>query len=537
MNLGRESWLLVVLPLTVLGAVYLAVRPERDTAASVFGPVGQSLTDTGMEWLSPDPPSTRPAAHTSARSTPDVTAASTVEAAVEPRWRTARIVGFDGKILSGVNVRIRRFADTTFDGDVVLDPLSEDAVSELVLSDSEGRIFVQDRAGWRFDVVLELDGYGRVFLTDGAIAGEVTMPAPRDFAGRVVDSAGRPVEGATVTVVDGPRDPIVVKTDADGRYRAPGAASGSSMVEVRHPDFRVEQVFVRSEAEPTVDVALNPGAAVAVVVGEQSASSSSLPAAEPTPETSNGSDTTAYLYDRWTRSLFATETVAADGKLVFSGLTQGRDYLLSIVGSGRGGETVFRGGAEVPEVAFTPTGGLVVEVLDPDGYTLSNAVCLLRRQDGLSFDETPAVKTDGAGVASFPGLRADVSFRVVVYHEDFAVSELRGLKLAAGQNFRAECKLRAEVPCAGRILSTTGEPVAAAAVRITRRDGLFAPPLFAHTDFDGSFRVDGVSSGEVLVLVLAPGYMTGRESMTIGPAGATDLVFVRPPQALAVSNR
>jgi len=155
----------------------------------------------------------------------------------------------------------------------------------------------------------------------------------------------------------------------------------------------------------------------------------------------------------------------------------------------------------------------------------------------LSYDETPPVKTDGAGIASFPGLRAGVSFRVIVYHEDFAVSELRGLKLSAGQNYRAECKLRAEVPCAGRILSTTGEPVAAAAVRITRRDGLFAPPLFAHTDFDGSFRVDGVSSGEVLVLVLSPGYMTGREGMTIGPAGASDLLFVRPPQALAVSNR
>ena len=539
MKLGRESWILVVLPLTVLGAVYLAVRPDFDSAERVRLTSHGFESDSGTEAPRPAAAATKPAANIAPQSTEALEQTSALDSSAENRWRTARVVGFDGRVLAGVKVRIRRFAETTFDGGLALDSTAEESESETLFSDAEGRIFVQDRAGWRFDVLLETEGFGRVFLSDGAIAGDVTMPEPRDFAGRVVDADGRPVAGATVTIVDGPRDPIVVVTDADGRYQASGAASGSSMVEVRHPNFRVEQVFVRSDASPAVDVALSQGATALVVVGENAASAAGATSAlTMTPAgTEPGGDSTAYLYDRWTRSLFATETVAPGGVLRFGGLTQGRDYLLSIVGAGRGGETVFRGGSAVPNVALTATGSLEIEVLDPAGYALSGAVCLLRRQDGLSFDETPAVKTDSAGVAAFSGLRSGVAFRVVIYHGDFAVAELRGLSLSSGQAYRASCKLHAEVACAGKVLSTTGLPVTAAAVRITRRDGLFAPPLFAHTDFDGSFRVDGVAAGDVLVLVLAPGFATGREDQSIGSGGRDDLLFVRPPQIQAFSNR
>jgi hypothetical protein len=536
MKLGRESYLLVVLPLTVLVAVYVVMRPEVSPEGAVAGRQGAFAAVAQASFSAEPMNSVAPSKLTA--STPVAVASKTLGAGGElssAKRRSARVVGYDGRVLAGVKISVRRRLGTTFDGDHALDPQA--FANEIVYTDAEGRLELEDLAGWRFDLLLESPGYGRVFLGDGAVTGDIVMPSPRDFAGRIVDAEGRPVAGATVKIVDGPRDPIYVTTDSDGRYVAAGAAAGGVMIEVRHQEYRAEQVFVRADASTEVDVSLQTGAAVSAAVGLNAAAAiaptTTKPGDESPASSAPSAPLTAFLYDRWTRSLFDSRTVAEGESFAFGGLTPGRDYLISLIGGGRGGESVFRGGGSFPDVAFQNTGSLTIDVRSADGYALADAVCLLRRQDGLTFDEIPALRTDAAGRVVFPELRPDVPFKAVVYHPDYAAGELRGLKLKAGEDRLAECALFKEVACAGRVVSSFGAPITAAAVRITRADGKSAPALFAHTDADGSFRVDGVAAGEVNVLVLAPGYVTGREMIALGAAGAGELVFVRPPEVSA----
>ncbi len=92
-----------------------------------------------------------------------------------------------------------------------------------------------------------------------AAAGGVTTGA---VAGRVVDSGGRPVAGATV-VVTGLQGAVTMTTDGDGRFLAPYVAPGPASVRVEHPEFRAAErraLRVRLGQRISVDVTLPPRA-------------------------------------------------------------------------------------------------------------------------------------------------------------------------------------------------------------------------------------------------------------------------------------
>lgn len=530
---------MVVLPLAVLCAAFWALRPAASEVGltvddrpppAVRGETENSANgDAGAAVAEKAAVASAGAAKAAADGS--VGAVEPAESAVRPDAWVAKVVDSFGRPVAGARVRIRRVLATSFDGDLPLDP--NDVLLEEVLTDDAGLLVVDHHAGWRFDVVVEAAGRGRVFVSDHAASDTLVMPEPRDFAGRVVDADQRPVEGALVRIYDGPRDPLEVRTDADGRYVAYGAATAPTLVEVRHRDFSADSQSVRISDEPSANFRLSPGATVSAGVAADGASAAAAPPAQNAAERPSAPDAaaaepgTAYLFDRWTRTLHERVELDADGRLAFGGLTPGRDYLVAVRRGGRSGEGVFRGGDAFPALPLDVSPELRVAVEDEDGAPLAGASVTLRRFDGLAFDDGPSAYTGADGVAQAPGARSGVRFRIVVYRHGFAAAERRDVTLTAGERRTEVFRLRRAVPFAGVAKGGDGRPLAGALVRVTRNDGLGAPPLFAYAAADGTFAFAGVAEGAVTVLVLTAGYAVEREQRSVGPHGDVGVILVR----------
>ena len=81
--------------------------------------------------------------------------------------------------------------------------------------------------------------------------------------GRVVDSSGGAVAGATVTITDVNRDAVLtVKTDAFGAFQQTHLIIGKYRVQVEAPGFKMaveENIEVAVDMVRTVEIALQPG--------------------------------------------------------------------------------------------------------------------------------------------------------------------------------------------------------------------------------------------------------------------------------------
>jgi hypothetical protein len=527
MRFGRENCLLVVLPAAFLVAGWMWIRPfSRPEFAALTK--AQAKADGGpIRTAEATPTASDPSAPARRASLAPVSLvdheANDAEEAVVEKW-VATIVGFDGRPAKGAIVKVRWFFGTTVDGDDPLDPTK--SFVEIYEVDEDGEVRVPLSLGWRFEACVEHEAYGRLRVPEFAATDKVVLPPPRSIEGRVVDENGRPMANAVVTVRDGVGDPIVVRTDENGRYRADGVGTGAVFVDVRHPAMRPESFAVQTEGVATLDVSARVGASANGVVASA-------------PPVAPGNEGSVSLYDRWTRSIVEVKPLPENGDFGFDGLIPGRDYLAAVVRGGSTGEIAFRAGVSSPEVKLDEFAALVVAVEDDYGFPLPHAVVSLRRSDGLPADGVPYAVTDSDGVAVVSDVRPGVSFRAVVYAPGYAVYEFRNVVALPGERRQASCRLATSAPFSGRLVAVGGAPIAGAALRITRLDGYRAPPLFTYTDAEGAFEASGVAPGAISVGVMAPGYVYERSTIEVPPApvGATDVVFIRAPAPTGIASK
>ena len=113
-------------------------------------------------------------------------------------------------------------------------------IPRIVHSDAAGRFRAAGLAAGTHSVAARADGHGLFMGSIDVAAGaptpfDIALPAPAAVVGRVVDSAGRPLEGARVHT-KGPRSFTFLESasGADGRYRLEGLAPGRAEVQANY---------------------------------------------------------------------------------------------------------------------------------------------------------------------------------------------------------------------------------------------------------------------------------------------------------------
>ena len=151
----------------------------------------------------------------------------------------------------------------------------------MAVHSDDGSFVLEDVAAGKWDVQATASGYQKgsasgVTVDEGGSAEGVEVRLVRGSAvsGRVLENAtGRPVIDATVRAEPasggGPRrmfaadDDGSVTTDADGRFRIEGLASGSYTLTATHPEWTEETERVELKDQPaTVEIRLGRGSAI-----------------------------------------------------------------------------------------------------------------------------------------------------------------------------------------------------------------------------------------------------------------------------------
>lgn len=530
MRLGRESWLLIVVPAAVLVGAYVLTGPFRGEVVPPPPPGRGPDAEATLRVAEKAPVVPAAAAPATGTTVRDVDRATTPEATDDAAaWWRSVVLGPDGSPVAFAKVAVHRRSRLRFDGDLAPDPATE--VVEYLLTDAQGRIAIRRVDGMTFDLVVSADGFGRRFLFGAEAPDAVRLPESRSYEGRVVDSEGRAVVGAKVLVHDGTRSPLEATTDADGNYRVTGASDRGALVEIRSDGFRQELRRVAEDGPTRVDVAMRAGAVSGGTATSEGASAADGAGATPPGAGDRTSGEEAVLYDRWTRTREQSVPVDADGAYSFSGLEPGRDYLVAAESDGLAGEVFVRGGDPAPPLKMLPVGDVVVVATTEDGGPAAGAAVTLLRKDGLPLDgPASTLATGGDGTATFRGLRPGVAVRAVVFAPGFGAAEAR-VTTPSGDSVEVRCTLRASAPFSGYVVGVNGVPLPLATVRVTRADDRAAPALFTATDAYGRFTVDAVAPGRVHLLVMAGNFASERSVKDLGPDGLVDQMIVLAPGA------
>ena len=154
------------------------------------------------------------------------------------------------------------------------------------------------------------------------------------------------------------------------------------------------------------------------------------------------------------------------------------------------------------------------------GSVLLDATGVPRRNElvtATSRDRTLFTWTDMEGQFLFDTLAAD-TYDLTVGGETLAPRELRGLAIAAGNEWHSATLLVQPAGMMSGKVTGPGGPIAGAMVSATNADGIGS---IAETDSAGVFRINGLSAGVYNVLASAPGLIAGQLSDLQVAAGTT----------------
>lgn len=325
------------------------------------------------------------------------------------------------------------------------------------------------------------------------------LPADRDpdprgalrLEGQVIDEAGLPVGGATVTLDSRPARRAT--SEADGSFVIDGLLAARYSVVARAGEACGGPVQVKLSAttEPVI-LTLHTGSLVSVRV---------VKAADHAPIA--GAAVELRSFDA------RSEQTGSDGVARFAGVMPWR---YSVVASAPGYGTAYEsiavanaGQSLTLELALSPGVRVAGRVVDTDGRPIAGAhVGYERTTDPLW--ERPArvrdpVTTDAAGAFSFAALAAG-SYRFIAgddAHAPGAVAPVVIDGVHAVDNLTIE--LSAGAAIAGRVIQADGSPAAGAIVRIAPRENAFRPvPRQTAAATDGGFRMAGLPRQSVYLV-------------------------------------
>jgi len=384
----------------------------------------------------------------------------------------------------------------------------------------DGRFQIDDVPAGKWMVVVEAKGYqaGRAAgivveeatITDGV---EVRVAPGNVLKGRVTDArTGRGIAEASVFVRDaaGPAVPYMsvvegLLTDVDGRFEAEGLAPGKVTVSVSHPDYTGRTASAElKEGGGNVEVALERGGSLAGVVLSESR--------QPVP----GADVTLGGGAGGGRRFGGEESAATDasGRFRFEHLAPGR-YTLKADVPGQSTEpveTVLVEGQPAADVTLVLAGGATIRgVVSGLPDALRGAV-LVNASGPRDFWASARTGSDGRfELTGAPAGTISLRARAGDLIAGSTRSATGSVVIAEGQKeAEAEVVFEGNGTLSGRV-TRGGQGVAGA--RVSLGGGRGGSPAWGVTDESGSYRIEGIESGDYTVTAQgAPG--SGGQGVT-----------------------
>ncbi|MFN0009723.1 MAG: hypothetical protein ACKVXR_17650 [Planctomycetota bacterium] len=431
--------LLVVVAAALVGGLFLfGTDPVAPAAGPITGESSQASGSAGLET-----PIGEPALEgTGEEGREDLRAATAVAApeGASPRAGDAaeapkvvvrgRVVGPLGRPIEGAAIYA---AETNGFDDLPLDEIAGGDMTWFPVAraetDADGRFEIHPQARSKVTLAARAAGFApldREFALSGSErdVGELALEASIVLLGRVVDTGGRPVEGAKLARLSGSgpgfspfgrvRGALVAETDAQGAFRVDQLGPGDwrlSITHAQHPDLVQKGEgdrpgVVRSGLVFTME----DGATIhGRLVGAPEGAAAKLSIRATLAPSADGSraDPGGPMELRSSLSGSVREApCAADGTFALAGLLPGKTYRLTardnertrFFSRSRSSPTTARAGDRGIEIPYRPESALVFQVVDGASGA---PVVDLTVQAGYGFS-MPLLDEEGRAVRRFP---------------------------------------------------------------------------------------------------------------------------------------
>ena len=341
-----------------------------------------------------------------------------------------------------------------------------------------------------------------------------------EYAVKVVDEQGQPVEGAEVAVRsldDASLVPPTEGTTTDVRGEATLTADDDDVIEARHPDHGVARGVVdfQAQIEKVVRIQFNAHAAQYYTgdarIDGRVVDGSGQPVADALVAAMRGG-----------RHPRASALTDAEGRFVLEGLDRGRYFLRA---AARGYAPGYRPRVDVGstvELRLGEEGRLRGLVTSADGPVPGFAIAVERRVGNLQSHHAASVaEYDPNGRFEVDGL-ASGRYRVTASAPGYASAEAE-IEVTAGSTADVG---RLELGMAGSVrgvVMSDGEPVSGARVSLEGRLGNAEMPTAKTTltDTRGAFALSGLSPGRTSLIVAAEGHHARIQSGVVIQPGET----------------
>jgi len=397
----------------------------------------------------------------------------------------------------------------------------QDVVALEIPIGPDGGFEIPRRVGYVYTVHVHATGFAgttaNLYVSTSPL---ITLQRPAEVRGYVVDSfTGNPVSGATVRIFTSSTS-SVAESAHDGSYVFPSLSPSPAWMEVVHPEYAVARVQVGSLHSGDVvrrDFLLQPGISLA---GRVVVRGSGAPPEGPV---------TVRAFDM-SRQLFAGSILAApDGSFELSTLYPDSLYALT-VSAPEYGETIVT--VQTPQVGHVISPLTIVidqpwtlngRVTDSSGLPVAGVKVTLRGTgEDASLPPVIAV-SDAAGVFTASGLGA-ASYRLIAFHSQYVTRTIDDINRVAHEHEILGITLVRGATVEGSLQGPSG-PVRSAVIEVLVRDPLTGDPVgpafFSHAREDGTFTILQVPLGDVTLKVLAAGFEQAEDQFLLSAQGQT----------------
>lgn len=542
MRLGRESVILIAVPLLLLAGAFTLLMPGDGRDAGTLRTDVSTDVDLSAEGQPPSDPTPRrtdsrrsdvraggpergtdpehpgghPAAATQQRPAGHNEPSPPRNRAEYPRRRSfrGRVVDSNGQPVHEPVIIVNERRNLFSDGGR---PFHEPA-AEVVTVAPDGSFEIPRREGHVYVIHVQAEGYARtsvnLYATNGSL---VTLARSSAVTGKITDAlTHQRLPGASVMLQMGITSPPVhATTDERGEFQITGIAPGDGYLEVSHPQYKSQRIHVSLEPElhSVKSVSLTPGGHLEGTVTVAAGGPADVPVL-------------VTAYDRFRMQSAGQVNVAPDGGFSFDSLYPGGQYVLTATAPGYGAATAT---VNLPLMGPAAPVALVLDdawilqgiVLDSFGTPLQNCRIEVATVT-TSADEPVVVHTNELGGFLVSGLGAH-AYRLTASHPEHAPEEILPVTRPLHEE-GVQINLQAGGRVTADIADPAGNPVMAALVRVevTAPDGRrIGPRLFGYTTSQGSFRMDHVPLGNVSVRVFAAGFGPYADQFLLSGEGAT----------------